>query len=159
MTNFLQGLAFFCCYAEHRQDYLCPQKAAVITNEQPTLAPDEHEDCLRKVTLEQEVVFNMGSIYRDMQLNHFAVEFFMKALALDDNLASLGRGTESAAINGQSSSSSESSGILSSSSCTQSTRLPLTSEAAHNLILIHKQSGNKSLALDIMKRYLVFGSI
>ena len=34
--------------------------------------------------------------------------------------------------------------------------LHLTCESAHNLILIYKKSGNKHLAIDIMRKYLLF---
>lgn len=107
------------------------------------------EAMVRRLSREQEVFFNMGCIYRDLQLNHFAVDFYHKALALEEQYVS-------AQELEWSSSSRSSNRSNSSCSSADSHHLPLTLESAHNLVLIHKHAGNRHQALTVMRQYLMF---
>lgn len=82
---------------------------------------------IQAISYQQEVFYNMGRYYHDAGLFHLAAKMYQKALLMVDEEPSL----KSSAAN-------------------------VTFEAAHNLVLIYKQSDSPNLALDIMMRYLVF---
>lgn len=145
-----QGLAFFCCYAEHRKRYDPSVSSSDVTGVgQGCVNRQEQGGNVQEGPWvhEQEVLYNMGCAYRDLQLNHFASEFYHRALVLSDSFEEL-RGAD---VIGDCSSGGSSGGSL-----TSAVRLPLTSESAHNLILIYKQAGNRPAAMAIMRRYMTF---
>ena len=151
-------MAFFCCYSElrerdHRERHLHQDQQEGELQIRKRLNSSSGDEENREKMLEQEVLYNMGCIYRDMQFNHFAVEFFEKALSLNDHFSTFIDPTVNSRFDRRMN-------FALSSPSTETTvspkRLPLTSEAAHNLVLIHKQSGNKAKALLIMKQYLMF---
>ena len=76
---------------------------------------------------QQEVFYNMGRFYYDSKLFHLSAKMYQKALQMADEHPSI---KESARH--------------------------VTFEAAHNLVLLYKQSDSMNLALDIMHRYLIF---
>ena len=74
----------------------------------------------------------LGRAFHEVKLNHLAVVQYKHALEIADKISSR-----------------------------QSPSLPpcslnVTREAAHNLVLIYKQSGAKNLALELMLKYLTF---
>ena len=123
----LQGLGFFTSYANSR-------KAHCTTESDSEGEKGNNYEEFVQVSREQEVLYNMGSIYRDLILYHFAIEFYDEALSLNDNycerMKKLGRQEDG--------------------------RLPLTPECAHNLVLVHKECGNNSKAMEVMKKYLTY---
>ena len=77
--------------------------------------------------LHQETHYNLGRAFQELKMNHLAVAQYTKAISLAENSKKLA------------------------SSC-----LNVTKEAAHNLVLIYKQSGAFDLALEIMLKHLTF---
>jgi len=79
----------------------------------------------------------LGRAFHDVKLNHLAVIQYQNALEIADQIRSR-----------QSS--------LTSSSPAPCGCLNVTREAAHNLVLIYKQSGATDMALELMLKYLTF---
>ena len=76
----------------------------------------------------------LGRAFHDIKLHHLAVIQYQNALAVADQMSSR----------------------QSSSSSSTRSSLNVTREAAHNLVLIYKQSGAVDLALELMLKYLTF---
>ena len=76
----------------------------------------------------------LGRAFHDIKLNHLAVIQYQNALAVADQMSSR----------------------QSPSSPSTRSSLNVTREAAHNLVLIYKQSGAVDLALELMLKYLTF---
>lgn len=85
-------------------------------------------DCSSSLAaLQQEICYNMGCFYLELDLNHIAESFFLKAVHM----------TESFELS-------------------DTSQLPLTREAAFNLVTIYRNSGNETLAQEVLKAYLTF---
>lgn len=76
----------------------------------------------------QEVHYNMGRAFHEAGLRHLAAQMYSKALALADEPEVLDCGVN------------------------------VTAEAAHNLVLIYRQSGARALAIEVMRKHLSFGA-
>lgn len=83
--------------------------------------------------LKQEVYYNIGCFFTEIRLAHLAEDFFLKALRLFDENVCTETGTNE-----------------------REASFPLTREAAFNLSIIYRKSGNDRLAREIMLKYLNF---
>jgi general transcription factor 3C polypeptide 3 (transcription factor C subunit 4) len=82
-------------------------------------------------SLQQEVFYNIGCFFTEIRLTHLAEDFFVKALQLFDDIVEKGDTDEQHS-------------------------LPLTREAAFNLSIIYRKSGNERLAREVMVKHLNF---
>ena len=88
--------------------------------------PDQDDNMnLQELSVRQEVLYNFGHAFQDLKLNHIALKCYNEALELVD----------------------ENPLML--------TKMNVTRETAHNLVLILKQSESFELCEEIMRKYLV----
>jgi len=88
--------------------------------------PDQDDNMnLQELSVRQEVLYNFGHAFQDLKLNHIALKCYTEALELVD----------------------ENPLML--------TKMNVTRETAHNLVLILKQSESFDLCEEIMRKYLV----
>eukprot|EP01041_Mallomonas_annulata_P009231 gene9231-19146_t len=117
------------CQSEPQVDVEVESNARNISSHCKTNSTENDIEYLSNIGLQQEILYNFGRIFDELNLFHLAVDMYAQTLELAD-----------------------SNPILFESSCS----LNLTREAAHNLILIYKRSRSYDLATHIMLKYLTF---
>lgn len=120
----LQALACLHRYADARKDRDYTPGASSDDSSSPGQAIPE-------AVLEQEVMYNLGRGYHQVGLAELAMDYYNKALQVEDE-----RGDELRNWHGASG---------------------VTKEAAHNLCALYKRTGATAMALSVLNKYLTVG--
>lgn len=92
----------------------------------PVPTPVLDEQTIYELALYQETLYNLGRAFHDMRLFHLATDQYQQALELAAKFPEL---AQNAAF--------------------------VTTQAAHNLVLVYKHSGATNLAFEVMQQFLV----
>ena len=141
-----------------RVDGVIKRSHRSVVDGEPTATANMDNHCRNRsdefqegIAWHQETMYNLGRCFHELRLYHLAVEQYLEALELansypflllieDDDDDDDGNG------NGDGCSGNRGGRVGGGS---------VTREAAHNLVLIYKQSDSHNLALEIMLKYLV----